>query len=243
MAPIIAAAVISGAVSVVGGIVNWLKSKNEANKQKAYNNMVAKLHNEWLATRDDKVKEILDELKSRGQDIFGPQKTTQESTQSSSTTTNEYEAPEITAEYKPMAEMQRALVEKQLGSMPTGEGLKETNAEAQNQAYAGAINNTQNLARERGQSMDAAMIGNPADMARRGAIAQYNAQVPFLLSDEARKRADLATSVMTAFGRATRRKGTSNTTGYSTTTQTGPADYSAIAGLLLPPGPKAATQA
>lgn len=240
MAPVVAAAVVSGAASVVGGIINWLSGKSQANAQKAYINMVAQLHNQWLATRDTKVKEILDQLQAKGQDVFGPQVTTTQGTTTQNI--NESETPFITPEYAQLAGLQKDLIAKRLQS-PTGlpPGYEETGISAINQASQGSLNDLSNLARQRGISEDVLKIGSPAERSRRQQIASFRAETPLKARELQNQDLGLAQNVLAAFGRATNRTGHNVTSQYGTTTS--PADLSALAALLLPPGPQAATMA
>ncbi len=235
---LVTAAAITGGASIVGKIFSWLSSKSDADAQKAYNNMVAKLHNEWLANRDQSVKGILDELTARGQDIYGPQVTTSamEGTSSFQETTK----PFITPEYKPLAGLQRAMVERRLTS-PTGlpSGFAETGVRAINESAAGGTSRLRDFARRRGLDFESLQIGDPGERARRGQIADFRAGLPLQARALQTQDLGLAQSILEAFGRGTKRRGKSRTS--QTGTVTGPPDYSAIAGLLLPPGPQAAT--
>ena len=237
MASMVLPALITGGASIVGSIFNWLKGKNDTDAQREYMNIVATLHNEWLANRSQEVKGILDELTSRGQDIFGPQVTT--SAMEGTRTFRETETPFITPEYSPLAGLQRAMVERRLTS-PTGlpAGFAETGVRAINESAAGGEANLRNFARRRGLDFEGLQIGDPGERARRGQIASFRAGLPLQARALQTEDLGLAQNILTAFGRGTRRRGRERTTQLGTVT--GPPDYSAIAGMLLTPGPQAA---
>ncbi len=233
--PPLAIPIAIGVAKVASSIFSWLSKKKQADKEKAYNNMVAQLHNEWLATRSTEVKGILDELLKRGQDIFGPQVSTQTGTQSFAET----ETPTLAAEYQPMAALQRAIVERRLSS-PTGmpAGYEQTGIEAINAGAEGARVARENIARARGISADVLKVGDPNERARQAQIASFRANLPLQAEQRQAEGVQLAESILQK-GIGRKRKGSSSMYG----TTTAPPDYSAIAGLLLTPGPKAATMA
>jgi hypothetical protein len=215
-----------------------LSKKKGDDKKKSYENTVAQLHNEWLRTRDANVKQILDQLQARGKDIFADEIRTQEGT--STTSSSESEMPVITGEYQPLAGMQRALVEKRLANPLTEAGLAETGAEAINQASRSALNDISNLARERGLSEDVLKIGSPAEQSRLGQIAAMKANIPWQLREAQTGDVNLASSLISAFGRGTKRRGTSTTNQFMK--ETSPVDYNALLNFLTPAGPQAALQ-
>lgn len=235
------------AAAVVGTVFNWLSGKSQANAQKAYNNLTADLHNKWLATRDTQVKGILDELKARGQDLYGPSVTTSTGSSTSNQTTNysDEETPTLSPEYQNLANLQKSLVERRLSS-PTGlpAGYEQAGIGAINQSAQAGLNDIDNLARSRGLSADVLKIGNPAERSRLQQIAQFRVETPLKARALQTEDLGIAESLLQKWmGR--KRKGTSNTRGSTNQTQTttGPADYSAIANLVLSPGPQAAKMA
>jgi hypothetical protein len=236
---------IGGAINpfagIAEGIFGWLSGKSQADAQKAYNNMVAQLHNEWLTTRNNEVKGILDELQKRGQDIYGPQVTTQTGTTTGTQAFSETETPTLAPEYQPLAGLQRALVERRLSS-PTGmpAGYEQTGIEAINAGAEKARVARESLARSRGISPDLLKIGDPNERARMAQIASFRANLPLQARQLQSEDINLAEAIMQkAIGR--KRRGTSSSFGTTTGTTTAPPDYAALAGLLLTPGPKAAT--
>lgn len=225
------------AASVVGSIINWLSGKSQANAQKEYNNMVARLHNEWLTTRKKEVKDILDLLQSQGQNLFGPQVTT--GSQTGTQSFSETETPEILPQYQPLDELQTKLLERRLTS-PTGlpAGYTETGIQAINESAAPGLQDIENLARKRGLSADVLKIGSPVERDRLGRIAEFRAQTPLTARELQTEDIGLAEKLLQA-RMARKRKGYS--TSASQSTMTAPPAYSSIFDLLLTPGPKAAT--
>lgn len=238
----IAIPIAMGAVSVVGSIMKWLSNKKQAEAQKEYNNLTAKLHNDWLNTRSQESKAILDELLRQGTNLFGPQTSTGTSNSVSNTDFTEEETPTITPEYQPMAGLQRTLVERRLSS-PTAlpAGFKETGMAAINATHKGALNDLQNLARRRGVSADTLVIGSPAEQDRRRQLAEFQVQLPLQERELQNQDIGLAQNILQAFGRGSKRQGQSRTVQRGSSTATTPPNISALADLLLTPGPRAAT--
>lgn len=220
----------------VGSLLTYKQNRDNAKRQRQLERGTAIEHNTWLDKHASEIQGILDKLGMHGIDPFGQQTAT--STTSGTQSFNEDETPTMSAEYQPLAGLQRALLEKRLSS-PTGlpAGYAETGVESINQANEGAINNVRNLARQRGVSADSMLIGSPAEQSRRSQIASFTAGLPLQARELQNQDVGLAQSILQAFGRGTKRRGSTSTN--STTTQTGGPDLGGLVDIFTTPGPRA----
>lgn len=229
--PFPTSAAIGAGSGLVGSALGYFGSKKERKaREKAYNR--------YATARQKGVEELLGALKEHGYDPFSPFTSTTGGTSETAESYSDVTTPEITGEYKPLAGLQRQLVEKRLAS-PTGlpPGYEETGISAINQATEGALQNVRNLARERGLPASTLLIGSPAERARAQQIGQFRAQAPLLARQLQTEDVGLAQNILAAFGRAERRKGQRRGTTTSTGTSVTPPNLGDLANLLMPPAP------
>lgn len=178
-----------------------------------------------------------------------------DTTQDSQTDTDETVNPFLTEEYAPLATQMRTMLSDRLssGGLPAGyeqSGIRAINASA-DQAAAGL----RNMAAQRGVSADVLKLGSPGERARLGAIADFRTQTPLKARELQNQDIALAQAQAEAFGKGSRRKGTSRTSGSSRTVgssqgggrsrsrSTGPAPYIPMAAFMpTTAGPRATGQ-
>ena len=141
-----------------------------------------------------------------------------DTTQDSATDTSETVNPFLTAEYAPLAAQMRMMLAKRLseGGLPAGYeqgGIRAIN-ESADQALAGL----RNMAAQRGVSADVLKLGSPAERQRLGAIADFRTQTPLKARELQNQDIALAQAQAEAFGKGSKRTGTSRTAGTSRTT-------------------------
>lgn len=112
-----------------------------------------------------------------------------------------------------------------------------------NATHKGALNDLRNLAMRRGVSPDTLIIGSPAEQDRRRQLAEFQVSLPLQERQLQTEDIGLAQNILQAFGRGSRRQGQSRTrqSGTSTSSAVTPPNISALADLILTPGPRAAT--
>ena len=247
---------IPAIISAVGIGADILKQKAAGKPQEDQ----ARLYNEWLASRQTGVDDILKKLGENGYNPFGPQTTTSNSSGRSSSTsvtnssssTKSSQKPVVTAEYKKLEGMFRGLLEGRLArpsALPSG--YAERGVRTVNDTYRGSTAAARNMAARRGLSGEATFgLAMPSETARAGKIADFLVDVP--LKERALQTEDiqLAAQLAQIFGLGSEMM--SNTTGTSTTKSSGtssmsgsntsPPNLGALANFLLPPGPQQSGQ-
>lgn len=219
-------------------------------RQRAANKSVEeqqRLYNQWLKERQKGAQDIVTRLQESGFDPFGAQTTRQAGTSFSATdtdsTTVSRERPQITPEYQAMESLWRGILQERLArpsSLPIG--TIERAVSGINLAAAPGIQRSRNLAASRGVPVDTLLLGSPVESARIGKIQDLIANIPLKERELQNEDVSLASRLAQVFGLG--REGTSTTRGRSTTrgttsgTVSSPPNITALANLLLPPGPQ-----
>lgn len=221
----------------VGAASNWLKNRAQGKAQEEQ----AQLYNEWLKNRESGVNDIIEKLTASGNDPFASQKSTQEGTQSSTTTTSQRTSPFITPEYKKLEGQFRGILQNRLaGGSSLPAGYLGSAARGINDSFQGARVAAQNLAARRGLSGEQALsIAEPTEIARAGKIADVANQIPLLERQLQNEDINLASNLTGQFGRGQDMRGTSTTNSAFSSTALTPPNITALANLLLPPSPNA----
>jgi len=244
---------VGGILSGVGSIFQGKAAGKAAQDQ-------ARLNNQYLQDYGAANQDIIRQLQAKGYDPFGPQTTSSQQfggTQGTSTTrgtqdVDMFNRPEILAQYAPMEQRFRQLIEGRLGQpSAVTEGEIASTLRGINRASQGATAQVQNLAGGRGlsaQQLQAA--GTPLASARVGQIADFLASIPQVERQRQGEDLALAQGAIGQFGTGQRQTG--RTTSQSATnqmgssfgggSQTGGPDVSTLMALLRPAGPQQSMQ-
>lgn len=223
-------------------------------RQRAAGRSVAaqqKMYEDWLKERSQGVSDLIKQLGANGINIFGPQTSTNNmvnnstSTSRTNSTTKTSTRPVITDQYKELEGMFRGLMTNRLQKGATlPYGYKEKGARDINATYAGAESAARNLAARRGLSGEAALgLAMPIETGRARNIADFLVDVPLKERQLQTEDIELAGRLAQIFGLGS--DSVSNTLsntvgtsqGTSSSTSTTPPNLSALMALLLPPDP------
>ena len=239
--------------AAIGGLLSFFQNKGKQDAEKE----ARKLYNDYLQGHTEAFNKLVSLAESHGYDMFGPQVTTTSGTSSgttssrSTTKSDQRAGKDIAAEYGPMEAQFRRLIEGRLGAATTvSEGEKARYLAGLNKTTRGATQSVANKAARYGMS-GAQVAGGmtPIEIARSGQAADYlGAQVP---AEERRRRNEdlaLAQGAIGAFGVEDWNKGTSTTTGSSSSmgttagTTTAPPDFTSLFSMMKPVAPQAGSQ-
>jgi hypothetical protein len=245
----IAPLIIMGIAAAASAAINWLKNRgtNDAEKD------ARELENARITGNKALAESIIARAIANGFDPTGAQTGTQTSSGTSGSTSTQNSTtsskPVITAEYQPMEEQLRGLIEGRLGKgqFSNEEFVNRTLANrirATNRTYANATANAENrVARQGGGALKGFGATTPINTARAGQIADTIGNAPMEARALENQDLDFAKGAIGAFGTGSKAKtnGTTSTSGWNTgsATTTTPPNLGALYSMLKQEDPKA----
>ena len=245
----IAPLIIMGIAAAASAAINWLKNRgtNDAEKD------ARELENARITGNKALAESIIARAIANGFDPTGAQTGTQTSSGTSGSTSTQNSTtsskPVITAEYQPMEEQLRGLIEGRLGKgqFSNEEFVNRTLANrirATNRTYANATANAENrVARQGGGALKSFGATTPINTARAGQIADTIGNAPMEARALENQDLDFAKGAIGAFGTGSKAKtnGTTSTSGWNTgsATTTTPPNLGALYSMLKQEDPKA----
>ena len=245
----IAPLIVMGIAAAASAAINWLKNRGTNNAEKD----ARALENARITGNTALAESIIAKATANGFDPYGPQTGTQTSSGTSGSTSTQNSTtsskPVITAEYQPMEEQLRGLIEGRLGKgqFSNEEFVNRTLANrirATNRTYANATANAENrVARQGGGALKSFGATTPINTARAGQIADTIGNAPMEARALENQDLDFAKGAIGAFGTGSKAKtnGTTSTSGWNTgsATTTTPPNLGALYSMLKQEDPKA----
>ena len=185
----------------------------------------------WMADFGAYQDELRGALGGPGSQLFAPRETTQE--QQMRQVVNQLVSPEVSKEGTPLVSMLRKQYE---GDVARGAALPPGFAEKQARDIVASFASQEAGEREALARLGGSTIGSPTARARAGAIADLGPELAMLEEQLMSKKRGEAAAFSGKFDLGQRTRGTTTTSGLTTTT--GPADLGAILayyGMLAPP--------
>ena len=245
----IAPLIIMGIAAAASAAINWLKNRgtNDAEKD------ARELENARITGNKALADSIIARAIANGFDPTGAQTGTQTSSGTSGYTSTQNSTtsskPVITAEYQPMEEQLRGLIEGRLGKgqFSNEEFVNRTLANrirATNRTYANATANAENrVTRQGGGVLKSFGAATPINTARAGQIADSIGNAPMEARALENQDLDFAKGAIDAFGTGSQSNtsGRANTSGWNTgsATTTAPPNLFAPYSMLRQNDPKA----
>jgi hypothetical protein len=240
-----------GIATAASAVISWLKGRGT----KAAEEDARALENARITGNQALAESIIARATANGFDPTGAQTGTQTSSGTSGSTSTQNSTtsskPVITAEYQPMEEQLRGLIEGRLGKgqFSNEEFVNRTLANrirATNRTYANATANAENrVARQGGGALKGFGATTPINTARAGQIADTIGNAPLEARALENQDLDFARGAIGAFGTGSqsKTKGTTNTSGWNTgsATTTTPPNLGALYSMLRQDDPKAST--